>query len=62
MKSLRKLSQLLKRENGDAIVEYALLIAFISIALVAGATALTGGVSGIFSKIGSTLSSITITT
>ena len=62
MKSLRRFSELLRRENGDAIVEYALLIAFISIALVAGAAALTDGVSGIFSKIGSTLSSITITT
>ena len=36
---------------GQTLVEYALIIALVSIALVAALTALRGGVSGVFSNI-----------
>jgi Flp pilus assembly pilin Flp len=59
---VRRISELFKRESGDAVVEYALLIAFVSIVLVAGAVALTDGVNNIFNKIGNVLTSVNITT
>ena len=48
MKALKKL---FKREKGQSLVEYALIIALVSIALVVGLTALAGGISGTFSTI-----------
>jgi Flp pilus assembly pilin Flp len=46
----------LRREEGQDLAEYALIIALVSIMLVAGLTALRGNISGIFSTIGSVLS------
>jgi Flp pilus assembly pilin Flp len=60
MKWFLRLSELLRSENGDAVVEYALLIAFISIVLVAGAVALTDGVNNIFTNIGTALTNVVV--
>jgi Flp pilus assembly pilin Flp len=40
-----------EREEGQTLVEYALIIALVSIALVASLTALKGGIGGAFDKI-----------
>jgi Flp pilus assembly pilin Flp len=44
-------SSLLAAEEGQALVEYALILAAVSIAAIAGLTTLGTGVSGIFSKL-----------
>ena len=48
MKMLRKL---FKKDDGQSLVEYALIIALVAIALVAGLGALSGGISGTFDSI-----------
>ena len=47
MKWLRKI----EREDGQSLVEYALIIALVAIVLVASLTALQGGVAGVFTTI-----------
>ena len=42
---------LVRQVAGQTLVEYALIIALVSIALVAALGLLTGGISGVFSKI-----------
>lgn len=42
-------------ENGQTLVEYALIVALVSVALVAGLQALTGNIGGVFTSIGNTL-------
>ena len=42
-------------ETGQGLVEYALIIAVVSIAVIAGLTALTGALNGIFKGIASFL-------
>ncbi len=44
-----------RREEGQTLVEYALIIALVSVALVAALTALKGDISAVFSKIGAEL-------
>ena len=39
------------REEGQTLVEYALIIAVVSVLLVASLTALRGGIEGVFSEI-----------
>ena len=41
----------LKQEEGQDLVEYALIIALVSIALTGALTGLTGGISGVFTAI-----------
>jgi pilus assembly protein Flp/PilA len=48
---MKALKRLFKREEGQSLVEYALIIALVSIALVIGLTALAGGISGTFASI-----------
>ena len=43
------------KQIGQSLVEYALIIALVSIALVAGLTLLAGGISGTFSALVSSL-------
>ncbi len=43
-------------EEGQGLVEYALIIALVSIAVIGGLTALTGGLTSVFSSITGTLS------
>jgi Flp pilus assembly pilin Flp len=40
-----------KRERGQTLVEYALIIALVSIVLVAALQALEGGIGGVFNDI-----------
>jgi pilus assembly protein Flp/PilA len=39
------------REDGQALVEYALIIALVALACVAGLTALAGGINGLLTTI-----------
>ena len=43
------------REEGQTLVEYALIIAVVSIAVISGLTLLTGALNGIFGDIASYL-------
>ena len=45
----------IKTEEGQTLVEYALIIALIAIVAVAALTFLSGRINGLFSKAGSTL-------
>jgi pilus assembly protein Flp/PilA len=40
-----------RREEGQTLVEYALIIALVSVALVASLEALAGGIDGVFQDI-----------
>jgi Flp pilus assembly pilin Flp len=40
-----------EREEGQTLVEYALIIALVSVALIASLNALAGGIGGVFSTI-----------
>lgn len=51
-----KLELLLSREEGQDLVEYALIVALISLAAVAGMTALAGDINGAFNTVGGMLS------
>jgi pilus assembly protein Flp/PilA len=44
-------STLTKNEEGQTLVEYALIIALVSVALVAGLGLLAGGIGGVFTTI-----------
>ncbi len=48
-------SQELKREEGQTLVEYALIIVTISIAVTGAMAFLTGKLNGVFSQIGNAL-------
>jgi pilus assembly protein Flp/PilA len=52
---LKAVNALEAREEGQGLVEYALIIALVAIALVAGLKLLTGGISGTFTSITSSL-------
>ena len=49
MKTLVK--KLFRKEEGQSLVEYALIIALVAIALIAGLGALTGGIQDTFTTI-----------
>lgn len=49
---ISNVSSALRREEGQTLVEYALIIALIALALVAALDALSGSISTEFSKIG----------
>jgi pilus assembly protein Flp/PilA len=42
-------------ETGQTLVEYALIIALVSVALIVALGALTGDITGVFGKIGTAL-------
>ncbi|HUS59412.1 MAG TPA: Flp family type IVb pilin [Planctomycetota bacterium] len=48
---MKKLMKIFKREEGQSLVEYALIIALVAIALVAGLGALAGGITDTFDSI-----------
>jgi pilus assembly protein Flp/PilA len=58
MKHIRTIIQnLLRDENGQDLIEYALVAALIGLAAVAALNTLSGDVKGLFNSIGSALSS-----
>jgi len=48
---MKKLMRIFKREEGQSLVEYALIIALVAIALVVGLGALSDGISDTFDTI-----------
>lgn len=50
-------SKLFQDESGQGLVEYALIIALVSVGLIAALTLLKNSISTIFGKIGTTLNS-----
>jgi pilus assembly protein Flp/PilA len=54
---LTHLKNLFLNEEGQDLVEYALVVALIALAATAGMNALASDISGAFTSIGSTLSS-----
>ena len=48
---MKKLMRIFKREDGQSLVEYALIIALVAIALVVGLGALSDGISDTFDTI-----------
>lgn len=53
---LEKLQLLLSREEGQDLVEYALIVALISLAAVVGMNSLASQINGAFNTVGNTLS------
>jgi pilus assembly protein Flp/PilA len=49
------MKQMLEREDGQDMVEYALVISLVAIAAVAGLHTLAGKITGVFSTIGTDL-------
>ena len=49
------LRNLIEREDGQDLVEYALIVALISLAAVAGMNTLAGDINTAFTNVGSTL-------
>jgi pilus assembly protein Flp/PilA len=56
LKSYLQIRQLLEREEGQDLVEYALLITLIALAVVGGVNHVASAVNNTFSRISSTLS------
>jgi len=50
-------ARLMKDESGATAIEYGLIAALISVALITGATALGGSLNNTFTKLGSTMES-----
>jgi len=48
---MKKLMRIFKKEEGQSLVEYALIIALVAIALVVGLGALSDGISDTFDTI-----------
>ena len=51
--------QILKDENGQDLIEYALVVALIALAATAGMQAVAGGINAAFTNIGTKLSTYT---
>jgi pilus assembly protein Flp/PilA len=51
--------QILKDENGQDLIEYALVVALIALAATAGMSAVAGGINQAFTNIGTKLSTYT---
>jgi pilus assembly protein Flp/PilA len=54
-KVLKKLLQLLTQENGQDVVEYALVIALLAFGVAAGMRSVAAGLSGEFTRVSATL-------
>jgi pilus assembly protein Flp/PilA len=56
---LVKLQSLMKNEEGQDLIEYALVVALIALAATAGMQSLAGDINNAFTSVGSQLSSYT---
>jgi len=56
-KMLNSVIMMFRDEEGQGLVEYALIIVLVSIALIAGLVLLKGSIYNVFNSIGSTLTS-----
>ena len=54
-----KLNALMSRENGQDLIEYALVVALIAFAATAGMTTIAADINTAFANIGSSVSSLT---
>ena len=52
---MKFLARFLKNESGATAIEYGLIAALISVAIIGGATAVGGGVNGTFTNISAKL-------
>ena len=50
------IKRLIKNEEGQGMVEYALIIALVAVLLIGGLTTLKGGIAGVFTAITDALS------
>ncbi len=48
---MKYLKSLRKKDEGQSLVEYALIIALVAVVLIAGLQALAGGINGAFTAI-----------
>jgi pilus assembly protein Flp/PilA len=48
-------TDVMEREDGQGLVEYALILAFVSVLAIAALTALSGGINGVFTTISGAL-------
>ena len=55
-----KIQNLLSREEGQDLVEYALIVALISLAAITGMKNLAGDINNAFNTVGNTLSSTVV--
>jgi pilus assembly protein Flp/PilA len=55
IRALDALNGRLRREEGQALVEYALIISLVAVALIGALTFMRGKMDGIFSQIGNNL-------
>jgi pilus assembly protein Flp/PilA len=55
IRALGVLNKRLRRQEGQALVEYALIISLIAVALIGALTFMSGQMDGIFSNIGNHL-------
>ena len=55
-----KISSFFKREDGATAIEYAIIAGLIAVVIIVGATALGGGINGLFEKIAKKLGSIPV--
>jgi Flp pilus assembly pilin Flp len=55
IRALEALNGRLRRQEGQALVEYALIISLVAVALIGALTFMRGKMDGIFSQIGNTL-------
>jgi len=55
IRALEALNGRLRRQEGQALVEYALIISLVAVALIGALTFMRGKMDGIFSQIGDSL-------
>ena len=55
IRALEALNGRLRREEGQALVEYALIISLVAVALIGALTFMRGKMDGIFSQIGNAI-------
>ena len=55
MKDMKLVARFLKNESGATAIEYGLIAALISVAIIGGATAVGGGVNNTFTNVSSKL-------